>query len=575
MGSDQATRRQALKTLGAVGLTGVGAVGMPAAAQQESQPPAWLQAREAAIRIDTLGTYDFPEFGGLDLEGEFSGSGFLIDPSGIAVTANHVVTGAAALEVFVGEDTQESYNAQVLGASECSDLAVIQLQGSDFPSLDFAQQPVSAGTAVYAHGFPVNSDRLSTTNGIVSRTDVNGESNWASVDSVLEHTARINFGSSGGPLVDERGNVVGVNYAGYLEFDQNLAIGTPVANPIISTLSQGQNVEYVGINGVAIETAVPLTPDGINRAIHVISVESGSPAYQAGIRAGDRVVRIENTRAVRPSDEEALPTKAFYCDVLRTRGSDSVISVQVLRQAPGQVTGGVLLEGTINGDPLQVVPDAGGDGGAPESFTQVTDDTGTISVDVPANWSDAQTAATEIGPQLIAAPDVNGYLNTWDVPGVYVLVSDQLGADPESVLDDFSFGTACGSSIRSDFSSNQLTGRSERFEACGESGGASTVNVAALPPDESYTVYVNVALVSEGDEAALNRIVQTLSVQNFTANGGGTETGTPEQTQTPTPTETPQSETPGSGTDGTETDTPEDGSQESLAALIGAHVETR
>ncbi|MFB6131224.1 MAG: trypsin-like peptidase domain-containing protein [Salinigranum sp.] len=424
MSQDRFTRRGALKALGAVGLAGTAPLvtqARPAANEPQQRPPGagWLQARNAVVRIDTFGTYDFPELPGIGVETPTGGSGFVVDPSGVAVTANHVVTGAATLQVYVGDDTQRSYNASVLGASECSDLAVIKIHGSGFPALNVASQPVRSGTQVYAYGFPVNSTELSTTDGIVSRTDVSGESNWASVDSVIEHTAKVNFGNSGGPLVNASGAVVGVNYAAYLELDQNLAIGTPVANPIITTLRRGKNVEYIGINSVAIETEAPLTPDGIDRAIHVISVESGSPAFNAGIRAGDRILRIENTQAVRPSTETELPNKAFYCDVLRTKGSDSVIAVQVLRQAPGQTTGGLLLEGTINGEPLRPVGRVGGAGGGAASYgsySQASDDSGTITVELPNEWSDVRGTPSSLGPRLVAAPDVNGYLTPGTSP---------------------------------------------------------------------------------------------------------------------------------------------------------------
>lgn len=348
------TRRGALKVVGAAGVVGLGLGRVPtvsgrASTSQEAVP--WLEARNAVIRVDVVGTYDYPDVPGSE-EWATGGSGFIIDPSGVAVTNNHVVTGAATLEVFVGENTQDSYNAQVLGTSECSDLSVIQLRGNDFPALSFAPSLPSAGTEVYSHGFAINDDEVATTDGIVSRPDVSGESEWASVDSVVEHTAKINPGNSGGPLVNASGQVVGINYAAFLVTDQNHAIGSDVAQPIISTLRQGENMEYIGVNGVAIETATPMTPDGVNRAIHIVSVETGSPAYTTGIRAGDRLIRIENTRAVRP--ESRRPTKTFYCDVLRTRGSSNPIAVQLLRPVPGQ-DATFVLEGVVNGDPLRVV----------------------------------------------------------------------------------------------------------------------------------------------------------------------------------------------------------------------------
>ena len=88
--------------------------------------------KSATIQIQSEGTFIDPEVG-MVVNGAGRGSGFIIDPSGIAVTNNHVVTGAALLKVWVGGNKDKVYNARVLGASECSDLAVIKIDGADFP----------------------------------------------------------------------------------------------------------------------------------------------------------------------------------------------------------------------------------------------------------------------------------------------------------------------------------------------------------------------------------------------------------------------------------------------------------
>jgi hypothetical protein len=82
------------------------------------------------------------------------GSGFIIDEAGVAVTNNHVVTGAAFLQVWVGGES-EARNARVLGVSECSDLAVIDIEGEGYPYLESFDGPVSTGTTVFAAGFPL------------------------------------------------------------------------------------------------------------------------------------------------------------------------------------------------------------------------------------------------------------------------------------------------------------------------------------------------------------------------------------------------------------------------------------
>ncbi|QQS26046.1 MAG: trypsin-like peptidase domain-containing protein [Actinomycetota bacterium] len=105
----------------------------------------------ATVRIDTRGALVDPEIGAFEFSGG-GGSGFFIDPSGIAVTNNHVVTGVAALEVYVGEEDEP--RTQVLGVSECSDLAVIDVEGDGFPYLEWYDGEIRAGLDVYAAGTP-------------------------------------------------------------------------------------------------------------------------------------------------------------------------------------------------------------------------------------------------------------------------------------------------------------------------------------------------------------------------------------------------------------------------------------
>jgi serine protease Do len=169
------------------------------------------QVKDATIQIEAQGTFIDPEVG-LMLNDAGRGSGFIIDPSGIAVTNNHVVTGAALLKVWVGGES-EPRNAKILGVSECSDLAVIDIEGDGYPYLDWYTDDINVGLDVYAAGYPLGDPEFTLTRGIISKAKADGESNWASVDEVLEHDATINPGNSGGPLITTEGKVVGVNYA--------------------------------------------------------------------------------------------------------------------------------------------------------------------------------------------------------------------------------------------------------------------------------------------------------------------------------------------------------------------------
>lgn len=283
--------------------------------------------RGAVVRIEAKGTFEYPEGTGYN-EG-FTGSGFFISPDGIAVTNNHVVTGAAFLQVYVdGED--EPRNAKILGVSECSDLAVIDVDGEGYPYLAWSDETLEVGLNVYAAGHPLGDHEYTLLDGIISKEAADGESSWASVDHVIEHTADILPGNSGGPLVTDGGYLVGVNYAGD-DSGQAFAIGHAEAQPVIAKLSTGVDVASIGINGTAI-----YDPDD-GSGIWVHSVGSGSPADLLGIRGGDAVTEIEG---IIPATDG---TMSDYCDVLRGHEETDALQIEVWRNSDG-----VYLEGTLN-----------------------------------------------------------------------------------------------------------------------------------------------------------------------------------------------------------------------------------
>lgn len=285
--------------------------------------------RPAVIRIEATGSFDYPD-GGTQYNEGFTGSGFFITSDGIAVTNNHVVTGAAFLKVFVeGED--EPRNAKILGASECSDLAVIDVDGEGFEYLRWYEDELTVGTTVYAAGYPLGDEEYTLLNGIISKEKADGESSWASIDAVLEHTANILPGSSGGALVTAGGLVVGINYAGNNE-SQSFAIGYAEAIKVIPALQNGEDVTSIGINGTAIAA------DSAS-GIWVHSVAAGSPADLVGVRGGDVVTELSG---LIPAVDG---TMSDYCDVLRSHRSGDAIQIEVWRDSAGGY-----LEGTLNTD---------------------------------------------------------------------------------------------------------------------------------------------------------------------------------------------------------------------------------
>ncbi len=473
------------------------------------------EVQSATIQIVAQGSFVDPELGE-QTNAAGAGSGFIIDPSGIAVTNNHVVTGAATIQVYIGGD-DEPHNAQILGTSECSDLAVIDIDGDGYPFMAWHEGEVSTGLDVFAAGFPLGDPEFTLTRGIVSKADAGGETNWASVDSVIEHDATINPGNSGGPLVDENGQVVGVNYASFAEARQSFAIAEAEAQPIVDQLRAGDHVTWLGINGQAV-----VDESGGLSGVWVAAVESGSPAAEAGIQGGDIVTKLEGL---------ALATDgsmADYCDILRTRGADAPLAVQVLRFATEEV-----LQGTLNESdhPLEVaqslgdqiegegsVPDPGGPTSYPD-YTYVNDDSGTLSVEVPTDWSDVDGAPITLDDgttvnQVTATPDVATFQSSFSISGMQMVVfqgSDDADTTLDSLTDSIGATSACTSSGRDDYDDGAYQGRIETSEQC-EGGDAVFVAIAASPPGGEFTIFVSVQILNQADYEALDHVIQSFVV---------------------------------------------------------------
>ncbi len=471
------------------------------------------ELRSAVIQIEAQGSFVDPQVGLLaNVAGR--GSGFIIDESGLAVTNNHVVTGAALLRVWVGGES-EPRNARVVAVSECSDLAVIDLEGEGYHYLEWYDGPINTGLEVYAAGYPLGEPEFTLTRGIVAKERAAGESDSSSVDAVLQHDADINPGSSGGPLVTADAKIVAVNYRGSSEMNYYLAIARDEALKILDQLEQGQDVTSMGINGSAVSDGQGLT------GIWVSSVESGSPADKAGIKGGDIITNIEGL------DMAADGTMADYCDILRSHGPEDTLSVQVLRFDTQEV-----LEGQVNGEPLAVAfsfadelgEQVGGDFGAEGAasyteYVEVGDDTGSLVMEVPSDWTDVDGSSmfSDDGSFLAAAIQASSSLDdfwtTYGTPGVAFYASEILAQDNDaaSLLDALAEEYECTYDGRYDYDDGVYVGLYDLYVDCGNSGSA-IVELAALPSHEEYIVYLVIQAVSDADFEALGHILDTFYV---------------------------------------------------------------
>lgn len=312
----------------------------------------------AVFQIIGTGTINTVEDGEV-LNAEWGGTGFFIDSSGIGVTNNHVVAGAALLKAYVNGETK-ARNVTVLGTSECADLAVVQVQGDDFPFLSWYDGNVKTGLEVYAAGFPLVEPEYNLTKGIVSKVNAVGETSWASLEYIYGHDAKINGGNSGGPLVTEEGQVVGVNYMTRSSVDQQFAIPGELAIPIVDDLKEERNVASVGLAG----TAVVFGPDGEYPGIWVESTTTGGIADKAGIRPGDIIHEVETILIATDG------TMKDYCDILRGHDEEDELKVRVYRPSSDEI-----LEGALNGDKLETTGYAGLSEGSSSTGTENTGST--------------------------------------------------------------------------------------------------------------------------------------------------------------------------------------------------------
>jgi serine protease Do len=472
-----------------------------------------LQDLESAvIQIVAEGSFVDPEFG-LQLNVPGAGSGFIIDEEGLAVTNNHVVTGAALLEVYVaGENTPR--NARVLAVSECSDLAVIDIDGDGYPYLEWYDGDINTGLEIFAAGFPLGDPEFTLTSGIVSKEDAGGETNWASVDSVVEHDATINPGNSGGPLVTADGKVVGINYAGNSSTRQQFAIARDEALQILEQLQAEIDVNSIGVNGFAVS-------DGETYGIWVSSVESGSPADLAGVQGGDIITTMEGL--VLATDD----TMSDYCDILRSHRAEDVLSIEVLRYATEEV-----LAGQLNGDVLDVVfsfaqeieEQVGGDFGDTtatyDEYVEVADDTGALIMEVPAAWAadvDGRPLLYDDGSfyaaSVAASSDLDGFFTTYATPGV-IFNAFEIGgetSDVDTLLNENSGNYDCVYDGRYEYDDGVYIGLYDLYLDCGNAASV-LIELVAVPGSQQYFTYLLIQAISDADLDALDHILNTFLV---------------------------------------------------------------
>lgn len=222
------------------------------------------------------------------------GSGVILSSDGLVVTNHHVVDGADKLEVKL--DDGRMFNAKVLGSDPLTDIALIQLEGAK--GLKAAtlgsSASMSVGDWVIAIGSPMGLEQTATT-GIVSAKGRGSLGLYAnSYIDFLQTDASIAPGSSGGPLFNLNGEVIGINTAVGGGLGRGLGFAVPIdqAKTVIPQLKHSGKVVrgWLGISGRDIEPAVGRAPE---TGAVIGAVMPGTPAAKAGLQAGDRIVAVD------------------------------------------------------------------------------------------------------------------------------------------------------------------------------------------------------------------------------------------------------------------------------------------
>src|SRR6202167_2473305 len=277
------------------------------------------------------------------------GSGVIISPDGYIVTNNHVIDGAVDIRVTMSN--REVYPAKLVGADPLTDLAVIKIKGNNFPSVPWGNSAgLHPGQTVLAFGNPYGF-QFTLPRGIISAL------NRAHPDASDRHKpgefiqtdAAINPGSSGGALVDARGELIGINtflissngsFSG-----MGFAIPTQIVEPTVETLIRDGKISH-GLIGIGISD---VTPDNakffqMSNAIGAVvtEVEPNSPGGKAGLHIGDVITGL-NGKSVTDAGElqmevgQKRPGDAIRLEVMR---EGKAISVPVTLEAMSAANGG-------------------------------------------------------------------------------------------------------------------------------------------------------------------------------------------------------------------------------------------
>ncbi len=255
------------------------------------------------------------------------GTGVILSRDGYILTNHHVIAGCSSCQVWVtgpyGENI--SCSAALVGSDEDKDLAVLKIDGKDLPAAEFGvSDDLEIGDPVYAIGNPLGLQLRNTfTNGIVSAVNRDVEVEGVSM-TLIQTNAALNNGNSGGPLINQYGQVVGINTIKMMSDDDTIeglgfAIPSSLAVRWVNELIEYGELLPQPVLGIEIDRVPHVLPDGTLAVVLIRRVTPGLSGEAAGLLPGDYVVSFAGQRVTSTEEILVIRRSLFVGDEVEIR----------------------------------------------------------------------------------------------------------------------------------------------------------------------------------------------------------------------------------------------------------------
>jgi S1-C subfamily serine protease len=309
-------------------------------ADEQNNIAVYKKALPSVVNItSTAVAFDF-FYGAVPQQG--MGSGFVIDTEGHILTNNHVVEGARQLEVTTSD--KKKYKAQIVGTDPVHDLAVIQIPNKSVPQAEIGDsKSLVVGQKVYAIGNPFGLSGTMTRGIISSIRSLKGQRGF--IDEAIQTDAAINPGNSGGPLLNARGQVIGINtmiLTGGVEQSAGIGFAIPI-NTAKAVLDDLVYLGRVRRPEMGVRT-IPIGPEladqmglAADSGLLILEVVPGSAAERAGLRGGTERAYLGNAPImiggdlVVAIDGQPVEDQQDLSHVMQNHRSGDTVTVTVYR----------------------------------------------------------------------------------------------------------------------------------------------------------------------------------------------------------------------------------------------------